>query len=184
MATEMATEMANEMTHNTILLEKWYLAENGSITAWVPQKLHTSNLYSGLRTSPLKPCYTGKTYSSHLYSTSVDGHSVVDGLSIEYEYCIPLTHLKQRKVKWQWQGYYANILVEFGIEQHIQEHKTDQRQTLQQIIDIIKKLNEPPKAPHRSHNFRLSEGIVLCQQCGEFLVDLKKNALYLPSCLG
>jgi hypothetical protein len=148
-----------------ILLEKWHLAENGSITAWVPQKLHTSSLYSALRTSPL---YTGKTNGVH----SDDGRSAVDGLCIEYQYIIPLTQLKQRKVKWQWQGFYEDIILEFGIEQHIYEYTYQEKQTLKQINDIINKLNEPPKA-YYPHNFRLSEGVVLCQQCGEFLSDLK-----------
>jgi hypothetical protein len=164
------------MTNETTMIEKWHLAENGIITAWVPQKLHTSNLYSALRTSPLKPCYTGKTNGIQLYSTSDDGISVVDGISIEYEYSIPLTQLKQRKVKWQWQGLYdTHLVIEFDIEKHIQEYKDGQSQTLQQINDIIKKLNEPPKTEYYPHNFRLSEGIVLCQQCGELLADLKKT---------
>ena len=154
-----------------IQLEKWYLDENGDITGWVPQQLHTSDLYSALRTSPLKDCYTGKTNGVQLYSD--DGKSAVNGICIEYQYTIPLTQLKQRKVKWQWQGTYNGIIVEFNIENHIQEYKEVERQTLQQIIDIIKKLNEPPT--YYPHNFRISEGIVLCQQCGELLSDLKKT---------
>ena len=170
---------------STIQLEKWYLAENGDISAWVPQKLHTSKLYSGLRTSQLKPCYTGKTNGIQQYKTSVDGLSVVDGIAIEYQYIIPLTQLKQRKVKWQWQGLYDNEhVVEFNIEQHMQEYKEEVRQTLKEINDIIAKLNEPPKVKHLLHNFRLSEGVVLCQQCGEFLTVLKKEKTnVLPPCL-
>jgi hypothetical protein len=150
------------------LVEKWHLAENGSITAWVPQKLHTSSLYSALRTSPLKPCYTGKTNGVN----STEGQPQTD--DIEYEYTIPLTELKQRKVKWQWQGIYEDVIVEFGIEQHIYEYTYQEKQTYKQINDIINKLNEPPKA-YYPHNFRLSEGVVLCQQCGEFLSDIKKT---------
>jgi hypothetical protein len=167
---------------STIQLEKWYLAENGDISAWVPQKVHTSELYS----SQLRPCYTGKTNGIQQYSTSADGLSVVDGIAIEYQYIIPLTQLKQRKVKWQWQGLYNNaIVVEFNIELHMQEYKQEQRQTLKEINDIITKLNEPPKAKHMLHHFRVSEGHVLCQHCGEFLADLKKEKKtdVLPGCL-
>jgi hypothetical protein len=168
----------------SIQLEKWHLADNGSITGWVPQKLHTSDLYSALRTSPLKACYTGKTNGIQLHNTSDDGFSIVDGLTIEYQYSIPLTQLKQRKVKWQWQGLYNDIIVEFNIEQHIYEYTYEQKQTLKEINDIITKLNEPPKAKYLLHNFRLSECIILCQNCGELLADLKKRKTdYLPPCL-
>jgi hypothetical protein len=164
------------MTTEPILLEKWYLADNGSITTWVQKHQNNYNI--------LKSCYSGKTNGFQLYGTSADGHSVVDGLGIEYEFIIPLTQLKKRKVKWQWQGLYNNdIIIHFNIEQHIQESKFEQLQTLKEITDIITKLNEPPKAKHLQHNFRLSEGIVICQHCGEFLTDLKKEKTdMLPPC--
>jgi len=166
--------------NETILLEKWHLAANGDITAWVPQVLHNSKPYA-----ELKACYTGRTYGSQVYDISIDGLNAVNGISIDYEYCIPLTHIKQRKVKWQWQGLYDNkVVIEFNIEQHIQEtnHKAVQMQTLKELIEIITKLNEPK---YRLHNFRLSEGIVLCQHCGELLADLKKEKKtdVLPGCL-
>jgi hypothetical protein len=165
-----------KMTTDPILLEKWYLADNGTITCWIQQHHYSYNI--------LKPCYSGKTNGFQIYGTSADGHSVVDGLGIEYEFIIPLTQLKQRKVKWQWQGLYNNtLMIHFNIEQHIQESKHEQRQTLKEINDIISKLNEPPKAKYILHNFRLSEGIVLCQHCGEFLTELKKEKTnLLPPC--
>ena len=165
-----------------IQLEKWYLAENGEITAWIPQDFHTSSSYSGLKAC----CYTGISNKIQVYCNSVDGLSIIDDeFIIEYEYIIPLTKLKQRNVKWKWQGLYAKQEVEFGIEEHIQENKPEKKQTLQEINAIIAKLNEPPKIKYRPHNFRLSEGIILCQQCGEFLADLKKEKPdSLPPCLG
>ena len=152
-----------------IQVEKWHLAENGSLTAWIPHTQHVSQEYLSLR-----PCYTEQTQSSHLYNVH-DGISIVDGISIEYAYTIPLTQLKQRKMKWQWQGLYGDLVVEFNIEQHLHEDsnsKHEQKQTLQQINDIITKLNAEKYVPH---NFRISEGIVLCQHCGELLSDIKKN---------
>ena len=159
-----------------IVLEKWHLAENGSITAWLMHTEHVSSKYT-----VLKKCYTGKTNSSHVYGT-VDGRSVVAGVSIIYEYTIPLTQLKKRDVKWHWEGKYNDLVIEFNIEQHCQETSEDNKQTLKQINDIIAKLNEPPKAKYQPHNFRLSEDIVLCQHCGEFLSELKKTNF--PACLG
>jgi len=152
-----------------ILVGKWHLAENGTLSAWIPHAQHISQAYL-----PLKPCYTSQTKSSHLYDVH-DGISIVDGISIEYMYILPLTQLKQRKVKWQWQGLYGNIVIEFNIEQHEQEDinsKPEQRQTLKEINDIIAKLNAEKYIPH---NFRISEGIVLCQHCGELLSELKKT---------
>jgi|GEM_PF-7067379 len=152
-----------------IQVEKWHLAENGSLTAWIPHTQHVSHAYL-----PLRPCYTEQTHSSHLYNVH-DGISIVDGINIEYAYTIPLTQLKQHKMKWQWQGLYGDLVVEFNIEQHLHEDsnsKPEQKQTLQQINDIIAKLNAEKYVPH---NFRISEGIVLCQHCGELLADLKKN---------
>ena len=175
------------MASESILLEKWYLGADGCITAWVPHILHTSKLYAALRTSPLKDCYTGKTHGSHVYETTIDGLSAVNGITVEYEYSIPLTNLKQRKLKWQWQGLYKNMVIDFNLEQHIQETNGhhDQNQTLKEITDIIAKLNEPPKVKYQLHHFRVSEGLVLCQHCGEFLADLKKEKKtdVLPGCL-
>lgn len=149
------------------VLEKWHLAENGSLTAWIPHAQHVSNAYL-----PMRPCYTGETQCSH-----------VDGISIEYGYIIPLTQIKQRKVKWKWEGLYDdNLLIEFNIEQHQQEalnSKHDQRQTLKEINEIIAKLNTEKYIPH---NFRISEGIVLCQHCGELLADLKKTTFVVKGC--
>jgi len=149
-----------------ILIKKWHLAPNGNITTWVPHTIHNSVTYA-----PLNKCYTGHT----------NGYSTANGIMVDYEYTIPLTQIKKRKVKWQWQGLYTNkndkdLIVEFNIEQHIQEEiysKPDQMQSLKEINDIINKLNEPVQKKYQPHNFRLSEGIVLCQQCGEFLSDLK-----------
>ena len=152
-----------------ILVGKWHLAENGTLSAWIPHTQHVSQAYL-----PLKACYTSQTKSSHLYDVH-DGISIVDGITIEYAYTIPLTQLKQRKVKWQWQGLYGDLVVEFNIEQHEQEDinsKPEQRQSLKDINDIIAKLNAEKYVPH---NFRISEGIVLCQHCGELLSDLKKT---------
>ena len=152
-----------------IQVGKWHLAENGTLSAWIPHTQHVSQAYS-----PLKSCYTNQTKSSHLYDV-LDGISVVDGITIEYAYTIPLTQLKQRKVKWQWQGLYGDVVIEFNIEQHEQEDinsKPEQRQSLKDINDIIAKLNAEKYVPH---NFRISEGIVLCQHCGELLSDLKKT---------
>lgn len=167
-----------------ILLEKWHLAANGNLTAWLPQKLHMSKL-SAAAVILKEACYTGRTHGLHLYNVSSDGTpKEVDGISVEYEYCIPLTELMQRKVKWQWQGlYHGSIVIEFNLEGHIQEHsdKESDRQTMQVINAIIANLN----APNRLHNFRISEGTVLCQHCGELLADLKKikkNGGGLPSC--
>ena len=161
----------------SIRLEKWHLAADGTITAWVPQKLHHSKSYA-----PLKDCYTGRTHGLHLYSVSVDGRSEVDGISVEYEYSIPLTHLKQRAVKWQWQGLYNAGVVEFNLEQHIQETTPagHSEQTLKQLTDIISNLNLNATVT-KYHNFKISQGIVLCQHCGELLEDLKK--LKMPGCL-
>ena len=152
-----------------IQVGKWHLAADGSLSAWIPHTQHISKPYL-----PLKVCYTGQTQSLHLYEV-VDGISLVDGISIEYMYILPLTQLKQRKVKWQWQGLYGELVIEFNLEQHIQENinsKPDQNQTLKDINDIIAKLNVEKYIPH---NFRISEGIVLCQHCGELLSDLKKT---------
>ncbi len=166
---------ANAVEKNDkILIKKWHLAANGNITTWVPHNKHNSMTYA-----PLNACYTGHT----------NGYSTDNGIMVDYEYTIPLTQIKKRKVKWQWQGLYTNkndkdLIVEFNIEQHIQEEiysKPDQRQTLKEINDIINKLNEPIQKKYQPHNFRLSEGIVLCQQCGEFLTELKKANL--PSCI-
>ncbi len=172
---------AESANNEPIVLEKWHLAENGYITAWVPKSLHSSKSFA-----LLKLCYSGNTNGLQIYKTSADGVSVSPTFVVEYEYIIPLTKIKQWKVKWQWQGVYAvdYLILEFNIETHIQEYKEEPRQTLKELIDIINKLNEPPKIPHRSHNFRLSEGIVMCQQCGEFLVNLKKKGDSLPSCIG
>ena len=168
-AVEANAVMANAvLTNDKILIKKWHLASNGNITIWVPHNKHNSVTYE-----PLNACYTGHT----------NGYSTENGIMVDYEYTIPLTQLKKRKVKWQWQGLYTNkndkdLIVEFNIEQHIQEEiysKPDQRQSLKEINDIINKLNEPPN--YIPHNFRLSEGIVLCQQCGELLADLKTTAL-------
>ncbi len=169
------TVAANEVATNyTIIINKWHLAPNGNITTWVPHNKHNS-----LTFKPLNACYTGHT----------NGYSTGNGIMIDYEYTIPLTQLKKRKVKWQWQGLYTNkndkdVIIEFSIEEHVQEDlhsKPDQRQTLKEITDIINKLNEPVQQKYQPHNFRLSEGIVLCQHCGEFLADLKKANL--PSCI-
>ena len=148
----------------TILIEKWHLAANGNITTWVPHSKHNSVTYAALNT-----CYTGHT----------NGYSTENGIMVDYEYTIPLTQLKQRKVKWQWQGLYKDIIIEFNLEQHVQEEitsKPDQIQSLKEINDIINKLNEPPKAIYIPHIFRISEGTVLCQHCGELLSDLKKTS--------
>jgi hypothetical protein len=153
-----------------IQVEKWHLAADGSLSAWIPHTQHVSPAYLSLR-----PCYTGQTQSSHLYNVH-DGISIVDGISIEYMYTLPLTELKQRKVKWQWQGLYGtDVIIEFNIEQHLPEDsssKPEQKQTLQQINAIIAKLNAEKYVPH---HFRISEGIVLCQHCGELLSELKKT---------
>ena len=155
--------------NDKILIKKWHLAPNGNITTWVPHTIHNSVTYA-----PLIKCYTGHT----------NGYSTENGIMVDYEYTIPLTQIKKRKVKWQWQGLYTkndkDLIVEFGIEQHIQEEfysKPDQNQTLKEINDIIDKLNEPIIKKYQPHNFRLSEGIVLCQHCGELLADLKTTAL-------
>ena len=153
-----------------ILIKKWHLAANGNITTWVPHNKHNSKTYA-----PLNACYTGHT----------NGYSTENGIMVDYEYTIPLTQLKQRKVKWQWQGLYTNkndkdIVIEFNIEQHVQEEitsKPDQMQSLKEINDIINKLNEPPKAIYIPHNFRISEGTVLCQHCGGLLSELKATGL-------
>ena len=151
----------------TIFIKKWHLAANGNITTWVPHNKHNSVTYE-----PLSACYTGHT----------NGYSTGNGIMVDYEYTIPLTQLKQRKVKWQWQGLYKNekdIIIEFNLEQHVQEEitsKPDQMQSLKEINDIINKLNEPPKAIYIPHNFRISEGIVLCQHCGGLLSELKKTS--------
>jgi hypothetical protein len=164
----MAFAGANEVDANdTILVKKWHLAANGNITTWVPHNKHHSKTYEALN-----KCYTGHT----------NGYSSVNG--IDYEYTIPLTRLKQRKMKWQWQGFYEDLIIEFNLEGHVQEDphsKLDQGQTIQEIRDIINKLNESVQKKYQPHNFRLSEGIVLCQHCGEFLADLKKANL--PSCI-
>jgi hypothetical protein len=161
---------ANAVEKNsTILIKKWHLAGNGNITTWVPHNKHNSKTYA-----PLNACYTGHT----------NGYSTENGIMVDYEYTIPLTQLKQRKVKWQWQGLYTNkndkdIIIEFNLEQHVQEEitsKPDQMQSLKEINDIINKLNEPPKTIYVPHNFRISEGIVLCQHCGELLSELKKTS--------
>ncbi len=157
-------------TNDKILIKKWHLAPSGNITTWVPHNKHNSVTYA-----PLNACYTGHT----------NGYSTENGIMVDYEYTIPLTQIKKRKVKWQWQGLYTNkndkdLIVEFNIEQHIQEEmysKPDQRQSLKEINDIINKLNEPIQQKYQPHNFRLSEGIVLCQQCGELLSDLKITAI-------
>jgi hypothetical protein len=167
----------------TYVLDKWHLAENGTLTGWVPHNLHGSKQYQQIRS-----CYNGRTHGSHLYATSDDGHSVIEGVEIEYEYTLQLIYLKQRNVKWKWQGLYdADIVVEFDFERHIQEYqqcKPEQAQTLKQINDIITKLNEPPKEKFQLHNFRLSEGTVLCQHCGSLLSELKlkEKPGYLPAC--
>lgn len=166
----------------TILVEKWHLAVNGIITAWVSHEDHNSKQFA-----TLKSCYTSKTNGIQLYKTPELGLTIPDRIAIEYEYSIPLIQLKQRKVKWQWQGVYSSleddVILEFNIEQHIQEHNAGQTQTLKEINDIIAKLNE---IKYRPHNFRLSEGSVLCQHCGELLVDLKKKKKTdsLPPCVG
>jgi hypothetical protein len=165
---------ASAEKNDTILIKKWHLASNGNITTWVPHNKHNSLTFKALNA-----CYTGHT----------NGYSTGNGIMIDYEYTIPLTQLKKRKVKWQWQGLYTNkndkdIIIEFNIEEHVQEDlhsKPDQQQTLKEITDIINKLNEPIQQKYQPHNFRLSEGIVLCQHCGEFLTDLKKANL--PSCI-
>ena len=165
-------------TKKTILLEKWHLSENGTINAWVPHSIHHINYYE-----PLNACYTGRTYGRQ----STD---MTNTITIEYEYIIPVTQIKHRKVKWQWQGLYSDsIIVEFNLEQHIQEYpecKSEQVQSIKEINEIISKLNEPAKKKNIPHNFRLSQGVVLCQYCGEFLTDLKKerekNNGYLPTC--
>jgi hypothetical protein len=93
-------------------------------------------------------------------------------------------------VKWKWQGLYANTytyIIEFNYETHRQEQENApmHEQTLLDINEIILKLNTPPKEKYQPHNFRLSEGIVLCQHCGEFLAALRKEKTdKLPSCLG
>lgn len=156
-------------TNDTIHIKKWHLAPNGNITTWVPHNKHNSLTFKALN-----ECYTGHT----------NGYSTGNGIMIDYEYTIPLTQIKKRKVKWQWQGLYKDLIIEFNIEQHVQEDlhsKPDQQQTLKEITDIINKLNEPVQQKYQPHNFRLSEGIVLCQHCGEFLADLKKANL--PSCI-
>ena len=162
---------ANAAKENiTIFIKKWHLAANGNITTWVPHNKHNSVTYE-----PLSACYTGHT----------NGYSTGNGIMVDYEYTIPLTQLKQRKVKWQWQGLYTNkndkdIIIEFNLEQHVQEEitsKPDQMQSLKEINDIINKLNEPPKAIYIPHNFRISEGIVLCQHCGGLLSELKATGL-------
>ncbi len=155
--------------NDKILIKKWHLAPNGNITTWVPHTIHNSVTYA-----PLIKCYTGHT----------NGYSTANGIMVDYEYTIPLTQIKKRKVKWQWQGLYNDLIIEFNIEQHIQEEfysKPDQRQTLKEINDIINKLSEPIIKKYQPHNFRLSEGIVLCQHCGELLTELKK--VNLPSCI-
>ena len=173
--TNATNTVANEIGANDkILIKKWHLAANGNITTWVPHNKHNSVTYA-----PLNACYTGHT----------NGYSTANGIMVDYEYTIPLTQIKKRKVKWQWQGLYTNkndkdLIIEFNIEQHIQEEiysKPDQKQSLKEINDIINKLNEPVLKKYQPHNFRFSEGIVLCQQCGEFLADLKKANL--PSCI-
>ena len=171
-----ANDMANAVVekNDKIVIKKWNLAANGHITTWVPHNKHNSLTFKALN-----ECYTGHT----------NGYSTRNGIMVDYEYTIPLTQLKKRKVKWQWQGLYTNktdkdLIIEFNIEEHVQEDlhsKPDQRQTLKEITDIINKLNEPVQKKYQPHNFRLSEGIVLCQNCGEFLADLKKENL--PSCL-
>ena len=136
--------------NGTILIKKWHLAANGNITTWVPHNKHNSVTYA-----ELNACYTGHT----------NGYSTENGIMVDYEYTIPLTQMKQRKVKWQWQGMYKDIVIEFNIEQHVQEEmnsKPDQRQSL--------------KEKYIPHNFRISEGIVLCQHCGELLSELKKTS--------
>lgn len=162
-----------------IHVENWFLDENGNLLAWIPHVTHTSSFYSTMR-----HCYTGQTKSSHQYTNSEDGITIVDGISIEYEYKIPLTQIKQRKVKWQWHGLYTDIVIEFNIEQHCQEYENIrppmEKQSLKEINDIIAKLNIEKYFPH---NFRVSEGMVLCQFCGEFLADIKKTN-YLPGCNG
>ena len=161
---------ANAVKENsTILIKKWHLAANGNITSWVPHNKHNSVTYE-----PLNKCYTGHT----------NGYSTENGIMVDYEYTIPLTQIKKRKVKWQWQGLYKDLIIELNIDQHIQEEmysKPDQNQTLKEINDIIGKLNEPIIKKYQPHNFRLSEGIVLCQHCGELLTELKKANL--PSCI-
>ncbi len=156
--------------NDKILIKKWHLAPNGNITTWVPHTIHNSVTYA-----PLIKCYTGHT----------NGYSTANGIMVDYEYTIPLTQIKKRKVKWQWQGLYTNkndndLIVEFNIEQHIQEEiysKPDQNQSLKEINDIINKLNEPIIKKYQPHNFRLSEGTILCQHCGELLADLKTTAI-------
>ncbi len=151
--------------NDKILIKKWHLAANGHITSWVPHSKHNSVNYA-----PLNKCYTGHT----------NGYSTENGIMVDYEYTIPLTQIKKRKVKWEWQGLYKDLIIEFNLEQHIQEEmysKPDQNQTLKEINDIINKLNEPIIKRYQPHNFRISEGIVLCQHCGELLADLKTTAL-------
>jgi hypothetical protein len=173
------------MTTTTLHFKKWHLAANGHITAWVPHMQHLSTAFQDL-----KSCYTGRTHSAHMYDVE-NGQSVVVGnLMIEYEYTVPLTQIKQREVKWKWQGLYANTytyIIEFNYETHRQEQENApmHEQTLLDINEIILKLNTPPKEKYQPHNFRLSEGIVLCQHCGEFLAALRKEKTdKLPSCLG
>jgi len=168
---ESVTNATNTVEKNDkILIKKWHLAANGNITTWVPHNKHNSVTYA-----PLNACYTGHT----------NGYSTENGIMVDYEYTIPLTQIKKRKVKWQWQGLYTNkndkdLIIEFNLDHHIQEEmysKPDQNQSLKEINDIINKLNEPIIKRYQPHNFRLSEGTVLCQQCGELLADLKTTAL-------
>ena len=172
------------MTTTTLHFKKWHLDANGHITAWVSHAQHLSPAYQDL-----KPCYTGRTHSAHMYDIENGQTVVVGNLMIEYEYTVPLTQIKQREVKWKWQGFYANTyIIEFNYETHRQEQENApmHEQTMPQINEIILKLNAPPKEKYQPHNFRLSEGIVLCQHCGQFLAALQKEKTdkLLPSCLG
>jgi hypothetical protein len=63
------------------------------------------------------------------------------------------------------------------------------KQTREEIDAIVARLAVPEykkTTKHHFHNFRVSAGLVLCNQCGEFLADIKKQKQgeTLPACLG
>lgn len=193
-------QSANDNTeYNDIimLLNNWFLANNGIITAWVPKAQHCSKAHE-----PLKHCHTAGRTSSFMKpgdmaqpdNMAMPGDTAKQ-LSIEYEYTIPLSGMKKISDD-VWCGFYQQVYVEFAFANHkqaqvlgINQFMNIGKQTREEIDAIVARLAVPEykkTTKHRFHNFRVSAGLVLCNQCGEFLADIKKQKQgeTLPACLG
>jgi hypothetical protein len=188
------------MSSRVIIIVNWTLSPENIITAWIPKDLHISQPYT-----KIKSCYTGRT----------TGEIIDNRLEVLYEYKMQVTNLTKIKdddcdnchnchnCDVYWQGYYNNHLVAFDFSTRNKNLKYN-IQTIQEIDGIVSASSMSKITPivetdtitttttttttttsHRYHKFKLSECIVLCEQCGYTQADL----IYdidgrLPSCVG